>query len=1442
MARRAVSGSAALYFAKPQARPTLASRLSGVRSASHVIDLTADGSQRGWEIGAAQSGSQMGVVASPDVVAVPHDEEGGRPAKRVKMTDDGSRAGDMVVPLDAADMIVVGGDRLPSLPKTNSSGASTVIGRQRRRGEGDPARKANGTEPPAMAIRLPPPKNVADFSPWTGNHPEDVLNETVIKSGYSDKGPGASECNSAKPAIWPNLTAKNNTGLQMLSYLFTQVMEKRQALGKLSAPSTFKPPPRVTVTDTKREAWLRDLANPEVPLRKQSRTIPHGIRGKLLMDQCLAKDVPLQRAVWLAKCVGANELRAFRRKGVSGVAAATGESKWVREWTVHVEQFLESVIATCGEQGWQLKMHYAVKLVTAFYSEQLLEADHYLDWIVSSFRKASIERLPMWIIVVQLYWKDLVGFVRIGRRLVESVLDHLHSLTQGPHAVNEAIKLRLQKLIAVLAVTNRGCLVMPHTWTRYKELLTPTPSTASTGTSRSLAEQIAKRNERLLGPLSKTPASTRSALLRLYDALDTAGLNIDLEHLVQTCSSLVPSLDDVIAALFDWASSPYRHGLARVYLATRIIRTLRSQAADTDAAMLTYLQRPAADAVVQDEYVFKLIGELVRAEAFGLGPYLRWLISSGAMYSPADAQRAKGLLTALPEGAIPGHLVNLSQTILTRLGGASDTGAQAAKATRRFDDAMAGTPSSSEDNTPGGASLPAKVAIADHVRAYMHSTGEPRETDLASFCIQRDYLELAEDVSAIAELATSSITTDDASLLASIADTTVVHAEVLAALGQLHSITDAIIERYRILRSQQPLERVLVLSLTALVHTVHGSSPTTDFLASDLVICEQQNTAVVCSPASDSLIGMHAVSLDSEADLDGVFASGNTMDDQLLQRVFMRALQHAGKSERGAVTASTSKLSSWLNQLRVVGGSSFEHMVAGFCQQVLKGAVIGLNLKYSIAAIVASGCYGLDAVLGTARSDGGAHAATLAMSLLLSTDVANTNLSTVEKYGYRAAQRSCLWHHPETVTRLLLTACENADFDPNDTAVIDLLVTYTSTRMGVVRGVFEEARAAQGLPPRARGMSTAILKRGLRNTGAKQLDLRAIISMADPLSIWFAAGELWWSATVTGTGTSDVQDDPHSLMIDAIQDGNSVWPQLLGSAISPATKKGLHTWAQDQLLHAAARSQGGANVEECEVVKRHMDVLDLTHPTVQDEDDAAVLATLNDRLLETKRSLSSFDSADVTKVANTSQQLRILLHLCTLRIHPPAISTEANRHARGTLLTTLCAILIHARIQTQPDLAEHLFDLASALSDTLPDSTLANLAHAVRPSDPRVQAILGGSSTASETWLALASQAPPAIGTAQQRALAKHSAQQVQPASGRLAVLGAGHPLHAHPPQPRAWPLAGAVSRAAAALGAGEAKTTRFALRRWEIMPDPTPVMGENDTSLSLGLFGARKV
>jgi len=200
----------------------------------------------------------------------------------------------------------------------------------------------------------------ADFSPWTGHHAEDVLNELTTRQGFYDKiQVSQNESGTARPSVWSSL--KHKSGLQILSSLFVSALDQRQCHGSITANSTFKPPPRVTLTDTKREAWLRDLANPLIPLRRLSRTIPHGIRGRILLDHCLSKDIPTSRAIWLAKCVGANEIRAFKRKGTGGVFTVGGEAKWIKDWTANIEQFLESIVVSCGSPGWRMKMNYGYR-------------------------------------------------------------------------------------------------------------------------------------------------------------------------------------------------------------------------------------------------------------------------------------------------------------------------------------------------------------------------------------------------------------------------------------------------------------------------------------------------------------------------------------------------------------------------------------------------------------------------------------------------------------------------------------------------------------------------------------------------------------------------------------------------------------------------------------------------------------------------------------------------------------------------------------------------------------------------------------------------------------------------------------------------------------------------------------------------------------------------
>jgi mediator of RNA polymerase II transcription subunit 12 len=210
--------------------------------------------------------------------------------------------------------------------------------------------KLAAPEAVVVPVHLPGGK-AADVFPWTGNNAEDTLSETLVKGGISNKPQIMNETNTARPSLWSNL--KNKSGLTTLSTLFVAVLEKRQQSGRLQTSNTFKPPPRLTLRDSTREGWLHDLANPTVSLRRLSRTIPHGLTGKVLLEQCLNKNIPLPRALWLAKCVGINELRAHKRKGQAGTVT------WGRGWTSSVEQFLDSVISTIGTGDWKPRITYA---------------------------------------------------------------------------------------------------------------------------------------------------------------------------------------------------------------------------------------------------------------------------------------------------------------------------------------------------------------------------------------------------------------------------------------------------------------------------------------------------------------------------------------------------------------------------------------------------------------------------------------------------------------------------------------------------------------------------------------------------------------------------------------------------------------------------------------------------------------------------------------------------------------------------------------------------------------------------------------------------------------------------------------------------------------------------------------------------------------------------
>lgn len=72
----------------------------------------------------------------------------------------------------------------------------------------------------------------------------------------------------------------------------------------------------------------------------------------------------------------------------------------------------------------------SLRLVTHLYSEHLLDQDHYLDWLIASFRDSDLDTLPMWLLVVQIHQQDVFQHRQRGRRMAEALLEHLDKVSR----------------------------------------------------------------------------------------------------------------------------------------------------------------------------------------------------------------------------------------------------------------------------------------------------------------------------------------------------------------------------------------------------------------------------------------------------------------------------------------------------------------------------------------------------------------------------------------------------------------------------------------------------------------------------------------------------------------------------------------------------------------------------------------------------------------------------------------------------------------------------------------------------------------------------------------------------------------------------------------------------------------------------------------------------
>ncbi|KIW19532.1 hypothetical protein PV08_00104 [Exophiala spinifera] len=774
------------------------------------------------------------------------------------------------------------------------------------------------------------PKKAAGFFPWTGKHPEDVLNDVNVKQGYFDKPPNPTEkeLNTARVPLYNAL--KHKSGVDSLSVLFSLILDKKSQQSIINVPTTFKPPPRVTLTEAKRKSWIADLANADVPLRRLSRTIPQGIRGQLLLDQCLQNHVPLSRAIWFAKCVCANEIRTLKRKGTTPAVAMGSEGKWLREWTTSVEQFLESYLGQAGNSDWRSNIQYAIRISTRLYMENLLDRDHYIDWILRSFAAASLQQLPFWLMVSHIYKQDMSYYRRRGRRLAETLIEkyELVRKTAGPGAA--PLLQRLHHAIRDLLLSRPRNFLMPDRWPEVYSVV-QTCLDGKIQQEKQILEELNRINERTMGFNKGDFCNKRSAVQEIVEVLDTLKPPFDVAKLAANLTTICSDTGVLISTCFEWACTRFRSSDARIHLFARLLRRWQRAGLDVDTIILNYLSSCREGKTTADtQCLRRLVAQLSRSNSFPTAKYLQWLMVRGlpkagtvtlgqdtgaGTNSISDFSKVNFFLLDLCLQNTGAHVINLRSSILARCGFDLNSEEELyqhhiryieQQLSRSFAGASSSTPNISE---PSFASLPwsvkSKISVwlrARAVQIAMRDMPGPltsTRSDCAQFAFIRYILECMGDEPVLADVIGILCNTQDDALMASLTATVQAHSEVLQSIGAFDVLQRRLCQIYMSWRSTKPAMPLFTNFLLDLCSTYPVATPSVKSLQQDFVRGDRGRAVAACSPYSDGIAeSLQQAGATFVEDFEAILQSEPNMSEQTMNGLFSVLVDRIEKQQK----------------------------------------------------------------------------------------------------------------------------------------------------------------------------------------------------------------------------------------------------------------------------------------------------------------------------------------------------------------------------------------------------------------------------------------------------------------------------------------------------------------------------------------------------------------
>ncbi|EEB05158.1 mediator complex subunit Srb8 [Schizosaccharomyces japonicus yFS275] len=311
--------------------------------------------------------------------------------------------------------------------------------------------------------------------------------------------------------------------------------------------SDFKPPPRVTLQESKRASWFQDLANHLVPLSNLAKRIPHGIWGKDILRSCMSYFVPINRAAWFIKCVGVNEARAFLRKNPNNTV-----DDWYANWTASVCALLSEIVSSMvdmKQRSLQAKQFsYVLQIITYLIQNDLLNETHMLQHVLRFLYESNASSLPKAILVLEFFWCRIMDKPQIAQIGVILILDFLKILKSSfyglPAELKSSFDQRLNLLLFRLAYKRPNCYFMPDQWKtielQLKYAWRRFPGSANV---YAVIHERNSRSHRLINPLNKR--------FRFLEILNSLNPTSDWKLVTSDLLKLLPT-DETLHLIIKW--------------------------------------------------------------------------------------------------------------------------------------------------------------------------------------------------------------------------------------------------------------------------------------------------------------------------------------------------------------------------------------------------------------------------------------------------------------------------------------------------------------------------------------------------------------------------------------------------------------------------------------------------------------------------------------------------------------------------------------------------------------------------------------------------------------------------------------------------------------------------------------------------------------------------